>query len=225
MPAACRMPLRPSLTSHTSGFLNNSINEELRKNGLPDATILDSPTIKEALQSLDLPEDNPVEKQTSAHKDEKGLSEGALAGIIVGTIVVVVALAAHFGYQSSRRASHTNLTQAGPAAPAAIETGPAAPAEIQLGFCEESAPSPALDALAARTGPSAPAAIAQTGPAAPADIQLSFCEESAPSPGSEAKTLAARTAQRLVVLQELLDNGVISQAEFDAQRSKIIGGI
>ena len=50
-------------------------------------------------------------------------------------------------------------------------------------------------------------------------------EESRPSPASKAKSLAVKISQRLSALQHLLDDGLISNAEFDSQRNAIIAAI
>ena len=50
-------------------------------------------------------------------------------------------------------------------------------------------------------------------------------EESRPGPASKAKTLAVKMSQRLSALQHLLDDGLISNAEFVSQRKAIIASI
>lgn len=78
----------PCIMHHTS------INKELGKQGLPEATILASPTVEVISASA-------------------GLSAGALAGIIVGAIAVVGAFAAgaYFLARSSQKTPDTQVAR------------------------------------------------------------------------------------------------------------------
>lgn len=74
----------------------HSINTELAKEGLPDATIIAAPTVEAVATS-------------ATDSETTGLSAGALAGIIVGATVAVGAIGAgaYFYSQSPQKAPNT----------------------------------------------------------------------------------------------------------------------